>query len=147
MDAAKTNLLGAVTSLLILTLCILIFAARLMNRPTIEYWLGIAFLLCALPLIYLLFTASGQNHPPLYIIQLACILAFMAAELLLDYVLKYAFRTVRWMVISYVMLFFAGTGGLIGIAGRAGRNWALAAIILFLTMTVLAFVQRAITGR
>ena len=71
----------------------------------------------------------------------------MAAKLLLDYVLKIEFRPVRWMVISYVMLFFAGTGGLIGIAGRAGRNWALAAIILFLTMTVLAFVQRAITGR
>jgi hypothetical protein len=46
-------------------------------------------------------------------------------EALLDYILKVDFRSVSWMVISYVMLFFAGTGDLMG---------------------VLAFVQRAVTG-
>ncbi|MFQ5445387.1 MAG: hypothetical protein ACE5FF_00485 [Saprospiraceae bacterium] len=147
MDLAKTNLLGAVTSLFILTLCILIFTSRLMNRPTAEYWLGFTFLMCALPLIYLFLTASGLKKPAIYSIQLGCMLAFMAAELLLDYVLKIDFRAVRWMVILYVMLFFAGTGGLIGIAAGAGRWWGIAAIILYLAIAVLAFVQRIITGQ
>jgi hypothetical protein len=33
----------------------------------------------------------------------------MEAEALLDYILKVDFRNVRWMVISYMTLFFAGT--------------------------------------
>ena len=52
----------------------------------------------------------------------------------------------RWMVISYVVLFFAGTGGLLGVASNAGRGWSISAIILFLIMAVLTFVQRAVTG-
>lgn len=50
------------------------------------------------------------------------------------------------LVSSYVTLFFAGTGGMIGVAAHAGRGWAIAAIILFLIMTALAFIQRALTG-
>jgi hypothetical protein len=44
------------------------------------------------------------------------------------------------------MLYFAGTGGMIGIAAQAGRGWTISAIILFFITAVLAFVQRAITG-
>jgi hypothetical protein len=49
-------------------------------------------------------------------------------------------------VISYVVLFFAGTGGMLGVARYAGRGWSISAIILFLIMAVLTFVQRAVTG-
>ncbi len=73
-------------------------------------------------------------------------LAYLLVELLLDYVFKIEFRQVRWMVISYVTLFFAGTGGMIGIAGNAGGRWTILSVILFLIMTVLAFLQRAKTG-
>jgi hypothetical protein len=51
------------------------------------------------------------------------------------------------MVISYVMLFFAGSGGILGIATNAGRGWSLLTIALFLAMAVLAFVQRRVTGQ
>ena len=68
------------------------------------------------------------------------------AELLLDYVFKIEFRQVRWMVISYVTLFFAGTGGMIGVAAEAGRSWSVSSVVLFLIMAVLAVVQRAKTG-
>jgi hypothetical protein len=51
-----------------------------------------------------------------------------------------------WMTISYVVLFFASAGGLLGIASYAGRTWTVSAVILFLVMAVLAFVQRAVTG-
>jgi len=47
------------------------------------------------------------------------------------------------MVISYVTFFFAAAGGMIGVANLAGSGWAIAAVILFLIMAVLAFVQRA----
>ncbi len=73
-------------------------------------------------------------------------IAWLILELLLDYILKIDFRQVRWMVISYVVLFFAGAGGMIGVAALAGRGWAILAVILFLVMAVLAFVQRAATG-
>ncbi len=44
------------------------------------------------------------------------------------------------------MLFFGGTGGMIGIAAQASKMWMIAAIILFLIMMTLSFIQRAITG-
>ena len=56
------------------------------------------------------------------------------------------FRNVQWMVISYVVLFFAGTGGMLGVARNAGRGWTILAVSLFLVMAALAFIQRAVTG-
>lgn len=73
-------------------------------------------------------------------------LAWLAVEALLDYILQVDFRNVRWMLISYVVLFFAGAGGVLGVAANAGRGWAILAIVLFLVMAVLTFVQRAVTG-
>jgi hypothetical protein len=73
-------------------------------------------------------------------------LAWIVVEALLDYILKIDFRHVRWMVISYVVLFFAGAGGMLGVAANAGRGWSIVAIVLFIIMAILAFVQRAVTG-
>ena len=73
-------------------------------------------------------------------------LVWLIVESLLDYILKIDFRNVGWMVISYVVLFFAGTGGMLGVAANAGRGWTILAAILFLVMAALAFIQRAVTG-
>jgi hypothetical protein len=35
---------------------------------------------------------------------------------------------------------------MLGVAANAGRGWSISAIILFLIMAILAFVQRAVTG-
>jgi len=67
-------------------------------------------------------------------------------EVLMDYILKVDFRNVRWMVITYVVLFFAGTGGMLGVAANAGRGWTILAVILFLVLAALAFIQRTVTG-
>jgi hypothetical protein len=46
-----------------------------------------------------------------------------------------------------VTLFFAATGGLLGVvAYMANRAWIVSAVILFLVMAALAFIQRAVTG-
>jgi len=73
-------------------------------------------------------------------------LVWLIGLFLVDYVLKYDFRQTQWMVISFVVLAYAGMGGMIGIAALAGRGWNISAIILFLIVAVLGFVQRAVTG-
>ena len=142
----KTNLLGAVTAIAFFVSAILVFTFRLLGKPQYGQWIGYFEFLLAAPLIFLLVKAPQLERPALYYIQIGCMLAWLVLEALLDYILKVDFRQVRWMVISYVVLFFAGTGGMLGVASYAGRGWSTSAIILFLIMAVLTFVQRAITG-
>lgn len=142
----KTNLIGLITALAFFVSASLVFVFRLLGRPRVEYWLGIFELLLAIPLVYLLIKAPAEHRPALYYIQIAAILLWLVVELFLDYILKIDFRQTRWMVITYVVLFFAGAGGLLGIAANSGKPWSLIAIVLFLVMAVLTFVQRAVTG-
>jgi hypothetical protein len=141
-----TNLLGALVAIAFYISASLVFIFRLLGKPQYGHWLGYFELLLAVPLIYLLLTAPGLHRPALYYIQIGCMLAWLVVEALLDYILKIDFRNIRWMLISYVVLFFAGAGGMLGVASHAGRAWSIPAIILFLIMAVLTFVQRAVTG-
>ena len=142
----KTNLIGAITAVVFFASAILVFASRLLHCPRIGYWLGWLEILLILPLLYLLLKASGEHRPTLYYIQLIAILIWLVVELFLDSIPKLDFRHTRWMVITYLVLCFAGAGGLVGIASAAGPAWKIASIILFLVMAVLTFVQRAVTG-
>ena len=142
----KTNLLGAIVAVVFYVSASFVFIFRLLGKPQYGHWIGYFELLLAIPLIFLLGQAPQLGRPALYYIQVGCMLAGLVVEALLDYILKVDFRNVRWILISYVVLFFAGTGGMLGVAANAGRNWSIAAIVLFLLMTVLTFVQRAITG-
>ena len=142
----KMNLLGAIVSIAFYVSAILVFVFRLLGKPQYGHWIGYFEFLLAIPMIFLLLKAPQLERPALYYIQIGCMLAWLVVEALLDYILKIDFRNVRWMVISYVVVFFAGTGGMLGVAGYAGRAWSISAIILFLIMAVLTFVQRAITG-
>ena len=142
----KTNLLGAVTAIAFFTSAILVFTSRLLGKPQYGNWVGYFEFLLAAPLIFLLVKAPQLGRPVLYYIQIGCMLAWLVLEALLDYILKVDFRNVRSMVIGYVVLFFAGTGGMLGVASNAGHGWSISAIILFLIMAVLTFVQRAVTG-
>jgi hypothetical protein len=142
----KTNLLGAVAAVAFFVSAILVFSLRLLGKPQYGHWIGYFEFLLAIPLVFLLLKAPQLHRPPLYYIQIGCMLAWLVVEALLDYIVKVDFRNVRWMVISYVVLFFAGMGGMLGVAANAGRGWSIAAIVLFLIMAVLTFVQRAVTG-
>ena len=103
-------------------------------------------MLAAFPLLYFLFSAAALGRPSIYYIQLFVMIGFIILELVLDYILKVEFRQVRWTAIAYVMFFFAGTGGMIGIASLAGKPWSVISIVLFLIMAALAFYQQAKTG-
>ena len=146
MEISKVNILGASISVIILAICSLVFIFRLLGYQKIEYWLGIVLILTAIPLAYLLLTANHFQRPPIYYIQIGIMIGFLIIELLLDYVYRLEFRNVTWMTIIYLIFFFGGTGGMVGIASQASNIWMIVAVILFLIMTSLAFVQRAITG-
>jgi hypothetical protein len=142
----KTNLIGAIVAIVFFISAILVFASRLLGKPQVGHWIGYFELCLAIPAIYLLFTAPNLHRPALYYIQIGCFLVWLILEACLDYIFKINFRNIRWMVISYVVLFFAGSGGMLGVTVHAGRSWTIAAVILFLVMAILTFVQRAVTG-
>jgi len=142
----RLNLLGAIVAHIIFISSIVTFTARIVFKVPPGHWVGIPILLTAFPLGYLLWQAPGVQRPLLYYIQVGLMLAWLLILFLVDYVFKIDFRETRWMVISYVVLYFAGMGGMIGVAAEAGRGWAISATILFLIAGVLAFIQRAITG-
>ena len=142
----RTNLIGAITAITFFVSASLVFVFRLLGKPQYGHWIGYFEFLLALPLVYLLILAPQLGRPALYYIQIGCMMAWLVLEALLDYILKVDFRNVRWIVIGYVVLFFAGTGGMLGVATNAGRGWSIPAILLFLIMAVLTFVQRAATG-
>ncbi len=143
---ARTNQLGALTAMVYYILVIAILTIRLLGKPLLEQRIGYLLFILALPLFYLLLKAPALQRAPLYYVQVGLLLLYLVAEALLDYVFKVDFRHVRWMTIGYVMLFFAASGGMIGVAMLAGRAWGLAGIVLFLIMASLSFIQRSITG-
>ena len=142
----RMDLLGAVVAIAFYISAILVFSFRLLGKPQYGIWIGYFEFLLAIPMIFLLLKAPQLERPVLYYIQIGCMLSWLLVETLLDSILKIDFRNIRWIVISYVVLFFAGTGGMLGVASNAGQGWSISAIILFLIMAVLTFVQRAVTG-
>lgn len=142
----KANLTGAIVGVSYYAICIFIFAFRLAGHSQYGHWIGHAQFLAIVPLSYLLVVAPRFDRAPLYYLQIILLLIFVIAELLLDYILKVDFRHLRCAVIPYVMMFFAATGGMLGVVALCGRAWSTASIILFLCMAILAFVQRRITG-
>jgi hypothetical protein len=146
MEKRKLDLLGAIVAHVIYISSIVTFSARMLMGTKPGHWIGIPILLMAFPLAYLLIEAPSVGRPPLYYLQAGLMLLWIVTLFLVDYVFHYDFRSTNWMVISYVVFYFAAIGGMLGLASLAGRKWMLSGVILFLIAGVLAFVQRAVTG-
>ena len=142
----NADLLGAIVAHVIFCSSILTFVARLTVGVKPGHWIGIPLLLMVFPLAYLLITAPSLHRAPIYYIQISVMILSIVVLFILDYMLKYDFRQTSWMVISFVVLYFAGMGGMLGIISLAGSRWVMSGVILFFIAAVLAFVQRAITG-
>ena len=117
----KLDLLGAIVTHVIYVASILVFVSRLAGTVQLGQWFGVPILLSVFPLAYLLLKAPQLERPALYYIQIVLMLLWTVVLFLLDYVLEIDFRQTRWMVISFVVLFFAGTGGMLGVTANAGR--------------------------
>lgn len=142
----RLDLLGAVVAHVIFISSIVTFSARMLFGLGAGHWVGIPILLMAFPLVYLLIKAPEFKRPVIYYIQISVMLLFLLVLFLVDYVFRFDFRQTQWMVISFVVFYFAALGGMLGIASLAGRGWMISAIILFFITAILAFVQRAVTG-
>lgn len=142
----RLDLLGAVVAHVIFISSIVTFSARMLFGLGAGHWVGIPILLMAFPLVYLLIKAPEFKRPVIYYIQIGVMLLFLLVLFLVDYVFRFDFRQTQWMVISFVVFYFAALGGMLGIASLAGRGWMISAIILFFITAILAFVQRAVTG-
>jgi len=142
----QLDLLAAWVTQVILVLSIMTFVARLRGKPELGRRLGVALLLTALPLCYLLVQSPRYQRHLWYNIQIGLMLVWLAVALVVDYVLKLEFRQNRRKVMTYVGLQFAGTVQMIGVASLAGTFWLVSSCVLFSIMAVLAFVQRAKTG-
>jgi len=146
LSIQNSNLLGGVLAILIYLLVISLLLGRLFGQGNLERVLGIFLILLIFPLTYLLISAFYLDRPRIYVLQVGLMILFLIVELALDYIFEVPFRTVRWQTIAYVMLFFGATGGMIGVASLAGRVWSVVAVIGFLVMGGVSFLQRHITG-
>jgi hypothetical protein len=133
----RLNLAGAVVAHWIYAVSILVFILRLLQMPKLGHWIGSGVLLAAFPLGYLLTRSPSLGRSTLYFLQVGLMLAWLVAAFLLDWWSGIEFRRTRWVVIPYVMLFFAGAGGMLGVAALAGRGWTISAVVMFLIMGVL----------
>jgi len=142
----RLDFLGAIVAHVVLVSSIITFTSRMVFGVKPGHWIGTPILLMAFPLGYLLLKAPEFKRPFLYYIQVGLMLVWLIVLFLVDYVFKYDFRQTQWMVISFVVLAYAGLGGMIGISALAGRGWMISGIILFFIAAILGFVQRAVTG-
>jgi hypothetical protein len=140
------NLIGAVTAQVIFISSIITFSSRMIFKIAPGHWVGTPLLLMVFPLGYLLIKAAEVNRPILYYIQVGLMLLFIILLFLVDFIFRYDFRQTYTMVVSFVVLYFAAMGGMIGVASLAGRVWTISSVVMFLIAGVLAFVQRAVTG-
>ena len=143
---ASTNLIGAISSLIYFLCIIAVFGFRIAGQIKVSRWIGLASTLVVVPLIYLLILAFRTDPPSIYYFWVGLAIVFITSELLIDYVFNIEFRALKWATIVYVIIFFAATGGMIGIAGQAGKWWTVSAASTFLIMGMLAFIQRNRTG-
>ncbi|MFC1935517.1 hypothetical protein ACFLX9_01965 [Chloroflexota bacterium] len=149
MDVVSTrtaDLTGSVTAIAYMLLIIALLTARLAERPELGQWIGLVSILAMIPLAYLFYAGLKVDRPFIYLVWIGLMLLFLLFELIVDYILKLDFRSNLRTAIPYVMFFFAATGGLLGVAAQAGKQWMYMAVALYLVMAAMAFIQRAKTG-
>jgi hypothetical protein len=144
--AISADLLGALSANAYMLLVSAMFLARIFGWAAAARWLGLASALVVIPLLYLFIAGLRTDRSLIYFVWLGLMIAFAIFELVADGILRLDLRSKQSVLIPYVMFFFAATGGLIGLAGQAGKPWSAVTIADFLIMAVLAFVQRGVTG-
>ena len=135
------DLLGSIIANVNNILLIGIFLARIYKYSKIENWLGIIFILSIIPLTLMLLESFAFSREGLYYVQLILMMSFIVLELILDYLLKIDFRQNRSFLIPYVTLFYASSGGMIGIASHSGKQWTIITVITFLLMAAASLIM------
>ena len=108
-----------------------IFCAQKRKRHKLTKIFGITWLTLAIPLavVFIHYTIVGRE---LWItIYFVFIMLYMLVELILDYVLKIAFRQNKALHIPYIILEYIALFGLIGISFAIDRTWGFLVSISF----------------
>ncbi len=108
-----------------------IFAAKARGLPRLQFALGIALQVLALPIVVaVVLNALWQREWWTVVLPLA-MLAFLAVELLFDYVWKLDFRRGR-LLGPYLALYYVGFIALTGYSFSLGKPYGFAALATYL---------------
>ena len=96
-------------------ICLIIFFFIRKNHLDLLKKIGGLYFLLAIPAIYAIFLVQQEHKTPRYTIFLVIFLAFLAIELLCDWILKLPFReTMDWMLlVPYVALYISMNNGFV----------------------------------
>jgi hypothetical protein len=128
-------ILGIVNSAIL----IFIFLIR-KNRFVLLQRIGWTYLLLAIPAIYGIFLVFQEQKAVQYSIFLGIFLAFLAIELLFDYVLKINFRenwkqNWKWMI-PYLALYYSMNYGFVVMPWKTNMTWGFIMLGLFIIQIV-----------
>jgi len=127
--------LGIVNS----TILIFIFIIR-KNRFALLQRIGWVYLLLVIPAVYGIFLVFQEQKAVQYSIFLGIFLAFLAIELLFDYVLKINFRenwkqNWKW-ILPYLALYYAMNYGFVVMPWKTNMTWGFIMLGLFIIQIV-----------
>ena len=108
-----------------------IFIAQKHGRTQVVRRLGIAMLALGFPLVYVFIQYLTAAKAAWILIYFVFIFLYLVVELLLDYILKYDFRSRKITHIPYIILEYVALFGFIGIAFDIHRTWGFIVTITF----------------
>ena len=100
----------------------ILFAARILGLPQMEYFLGIIAMILGFSLGYIAFLNKKSKRDKWEAYLLLPIVLFFVVDLVLDYFLAFDFRSTA-IVGPYVLLYYVGLWGLIGYSFRFDKKW------------------------
>ena len=118
----------------------ILFIARISGLPQVEYVLGIVVMIMGFALGYIAFFNKKNKRDKWDVYLLIPIFLFFVANLILDYISSFDFRSTA-IAGPYVLLYFVGLWGLIGYSFRFDKKWGfvtLATYFLNMILSVLA---------
>jgi fatty acid desaturase len=139
IDYKKIDLIVAYLANLINVIMTILFTARIFGLPQVEYVLGIVVMVMGFALGYVAFLNKKNERDKWEVYLLTPIFLFFVADLFLDYLFPFDFRSTA-IAVPYVLLYFIGLWGLIGYSFRFDKKWGfvtLATYFLNMTLSIL----------
>jgi hypothetical protein len=117
-----------------------LFVARISALSQAESVLGIVAMIMGLCLGYIAFIKGKNMRDKRETYLLIPIFLLFVAELLLDYILDFDFRSTA-LVGPYILFYYVGLWGLIGYAFRFDRKWGFLTLITYFLNMSLSVLQ------
>ena len=117
----------------------ILFTARILGLPQVEYVLGIVVIVMGFALGYVAYLNRKNRREKWEVYLLIPIFLFFIVDLILDYLLSFDFRSTA-IVGPYVLLYYIGLWGLIGYSFRFDKKWGfitLATYFFNMTLSIL----------